>query len=167
MSREVLVAVVVTLIVNEAIDISPWTAIRLVRWAAKHIYAGNTERAARRAEEWEAVIDESIPTKVSKLFFGLGFGCAGLYCITIRYLPKILATLWRRIRPRRPSMDTIEGWKYLAVGMVFLALPDLVQLIVLGSVIVLLVCGAGVMWILEQVRGARGAPTARTSDAVK
>src|SRR5262249_15089978 len=84
MSHEVLVAIVVTLIVNEATDVSPWTAIRLVRWASKHIYAANPDRVTKRAEEWEALIAKSIPTNISKFCFGLSLGAAALSCISVR-----------------------------------------------------------------------------------
>ncbi len=93
MIRDILVAAAAALIVSEATDISPWLAIRLVRWAAKHMYPANAERADRRREDWEALIDREIPTKTSKLFFGLGFGCAGLYRIMMRRAALVLAPL--------------------------------------------------------------------------
>jgi hypothetical protein len=81
MIHDILLTVVVTLIVSEATDVSPWLAIRLLRWAANHIYVTDANRTAQRKEEWEALIsDDSIPTNISKLFFGLGFartGCTG------------------------------------------------------------------------------------------
>jgi hypothetical protein len=142
MSREVLLAVVVTLIVNEVTEVSPWTAIRLVRWAAKHIYAGNTERAAQRAEEWEALIDESIPTKISKLFFGLGFGCAGLYCVAMRRASTARATLWRLIRRFcRSAAETVEQIVMTVVVLAVNALPLPQWLMVMGGLLVLVVCG--------------------------
>lgn len=155
MSHEVLLAVMVTLIVTEATDVSPWIAIRVARWAAKHIYVGNTDRAARREEEWEALIERAVPTKISKLFFGLGFGCAGLYCIAIRALLKALPALWRRIRPRRPSEETVEQWIAMAGLMVMFSLPDLVQAILFCALIGLWICIAGVALIVEYVRHIR------------
>ena len=93
MIHEILLTVAVTLIVNEATDISPWLATRLVGWAAERIYASNADRAAQRKEEWEALIKDSIPTNISKLFFGLGFACAGLCWFAIRCVPTVLETI--------------------------------------------------------------------------
>jgi plasmid stabilization system protein ParE len=155
MSREVLLAVVVTLIVNEVTEVSPWTAIRLVRWAAKHIHASNTERAAQRAEEWEALIDESIPTKISKLFFGLGFGCAGLYYIAMRRAPAARATLWRLIRRFcRSAVETVEQRVLAFVLVAVDELPLLQWLMVVGGLLVLMGCGAGLARVREHVKSA-------------
>ena len=55
MIGDIILTVVVTLIVNEVTGVSPWLATRLVRWAAKHIYATDADRAAQREEEWEAL----------------------------------------------------------------------------------------------------------------
>jgi hypothetical protein len=104
MIRDILIAAAAALIVSEATDISPWLAVRLVRWAAKHICPADAERADRRREDWEALIDREIPTKTSKLLFGLGFGYAGLYRIMMRRGPLVLAPNGRGIRkPSRAS----------------------------------------------------------------
>lgn len=84
MSQGVLVAVLATLIVNEVGGISPWIATRLARWAARNIYAADTVRADRRAEEWDALITESIPTNISALCFGLSLGGAAVGCLAMR-----------------------------------------------------------------------------------
>lgn len=81
---EIVTTVVVTLLVNEMTDISPWIAIRLARWAAKHIYANDKRRMVRRAEEWESHIRNSLPTNLSKLCFGLSLGCAATATTAIR-----------------------------------------------------------------------------------
>lgn len=95
MIHEIVLAAVVTLIVNEVTGVSPWLAIRLMRWAAMHIYATNADRAVQRKEEWEALISDSdsIPTDIAKLFFGLGLACTGLYWIMIRCVPSVLETI--------------------------------------------------------------------------
>jgi hypothetical protein len=78
MIRDVIVAVVAALVVNELTDLSRWTAVRVTRWAAGKIHADNPDRAARRAEDWEALISgESIPTKISKLFSGWAWVALG------------------------------------------------------------------------------------------
>jgi hypothetical protein len=89
---DVIVGVVATLVATEATDFLPWISIRLVRWAARHLYTSDVELAKDRAEEWEAVIKESLPTNISKLLFGLGFSSAALYRITARHIPVDLAT---------------------------------------------------------------------------
>jgi hypothetical protein len=106
MIPDVIVAVVVTLIVNEMSDISPWLAVRVARWAAGKIYASNPEMAARRAEDWQGQIDESIPTKISKLCFGLGMGCAGLWCMLVGYAPTVVFAVGR-------AVGNAAAWTYV------------------------------------------------------
>jgi len=157
MISEIIVAAAVGWIVSEATDISPWVAIKLVRWAAKHMYSGNAERAARRQEEWEALINdnESIPTKTAKLFFGLGLGCAGLY----RVAHPVLASAGRAILDALPDVDTIAEGISSLVSMVVLAviisLPDLWQLIVVGGVVALCGIGAGLAWLFTLPKATR------------
>jgi hypothetical protein len=95
--RDVIVGAIVAVVVNELTDVSSWLAVRITRWAAKRIYPVSPERAARRSEDWEALISESIPTKISKLCFGLGIGCAGLWCSVIGHVPAVLAAVRRAL----------------------------------------------------------------------
>jgi hypothetical protein len=119
MIRDVIVAVVAALVVNELTDLSPWTAVRVTRWAAGKIYADNPDRAARRAEDWEALISgESIPTKISNLFFGLGMGCAGLWCMLIGYVPTVVSAMGR-------AVGRAAGWTYVRVGQGLLLVASL------------------------------------------
>ena len=69
---EVVAAIVLGLLVNEATDICPWIAVRLVRWAAQLLYRRAPERAAIRGEELAALINDR-PGKLLKLFTALGF----------------------------------------------------------------------------------------------
>jgi hypothetical protein len=71
-TREVVVAVVVTLIVGDAARSARWSSARLARWAAGQLYAADRSRAAERAEEWEALISETIPSDISAFCFGAG-----------------------------------------------------------------------------------------------
>jgi hypothetical protein len=107
MILSILLTAGVTLLVNEVTGVSPWLAIRLVRWAAKHVYVSDTDRAAQRQEEWEALIG-SIPTNISKLLFGLGFACAGLYYIALRHLPTPLETTSKLIDEALGVLDYHE-----------------------------------------------------------
>jgi hypothetical protein len=120
MSREILIGIVVGLLVNEASDISPWIAVRIVRWAAHRIYAADPQRAAERAEDWQAHIDKSIPTKLGKLFFGLGFGVAALWRMGARrtgHASVIPRARFQRIpRPARVGM---------LVGVALVAIADI------------------------------------------
>jgi membrane protein YdbS with pleckstrin-like domain len=70
------VAVVLGLVTNELSDISPWVARKLVAWSARERYGG-TERAAIRAEELAALINER-PGKLFKLGTGLRFASSAL-----------------------------------------------------------------------------------------
>lgn len=73
---EIVLAVVLGLIVNEATDISPWLGRTLVTWSARVRY-GETARAEIRAEELTAVINDR-PGKLFKLTTGLAFFSAAL-----------------------------------------------------------------------------------------
>lgn len=81
MTREELVwAVALGLLANEAGDWCPWIAHRLVRWSACRRYQDNHARAAIRAEELAALIDDR-PGKLFKLLTALGM--AGAAAITL------------------------------------------------------------------------------------
>ena len=68
---EIVFAILVGLAINEACDVSPWLARRLVRWSAFHRY-GDRARARTRAEELATIIDMR-PGKLFKLLTALGF----------------------------------------------------------------------------------------------
>jgi hypothetical protein len=92
-SREILIAAIVTLIVDEATGLSRWSAAKLARWAAKHIYGTDIERAKKRAEEWEALTTKSIPTNIAALCFGLSLGAAAISCMIARKVTLIASAL--------------------------------------------------------------------------
>jgi hypothetical protein len=83
-SREVLVAILAAILVNELTGASRWTAGKVARWAARRIYLSNPERASGRAEEWQALISKSVSSNISALCFGLGLGAAALAYATAR-----------------------------------------------------------------------------------
>ena len=149
MIHDIVLAVMVTLIVNEVTGVSPWLAVRLIRWAAEHIYATNADRAAQRKEEWEALLD-SIPTDIAKLFFGLGFACAGLYWIVIRCMPPVLETIPKMIEGVLELIDDEEiGGGIMVAWIVFGStfMPFLDWLMATGAlfVLLLLVIGLGAL----------------------
>jgi hypothetical protein len=74
---EIAFAIISGLLVNEATDICPWFAIRLMRWAARLRYPHAPERAATRGEELAALINDR-PGKLFKLFTALGFSLHAL-----------------------------------------------------------------------------------------
>jgi len=69
---EIVLAVVLGLVVNEATDLSPWLGRVLVRWAASIKYAKDDPRRSTRFEELQAIINVR-PGKLFKLLTGLGF----------------------------------------------------------------------------------------------
>jgi len=159
MIREIIVAAVVGWIVSEATDISPWVAIRLGRWAANNMYPANAERAARRREEWEALINESIPSKTAKLFFGLGLGCAGLCSAMGRRMRLVLARVAGRMINALPDIDDVAEWVAQGEGclllMGFLSLSNDWQLIIMGGIPALCGIGAGLAWLFTLPRATR------------
>jgi hypothetical protein len=94
-SREILIAALVTLFVEEATSLSRWSAVKLARWAAKHIYSADPERAQKRAEEWDALITKSIPTNIAALCFGLSLGAAAVAWTAARRATVIASALSR------------------------------------------------------------------------
>lgn len=73
-SAEIVLAIFLGLLVNEACDVSPWLARKVVCWSAYRRY-GDAERAAVRTEELTALIDER-PGKLLKLITALVFAVA-------------------------------------------------------------------------------------------
>lgn len=65
---EILIGLVLGAVVNEACDVSPWLARRLLRWSAHQI--SDADMAERYEEEWLGLLDER-PGKLLKLTFAL------------------------------------------------------------------------------------------------
>ncbi len=68
----VLIPIAVGLVANQADALGTWVAVPIARWAAQIHYARVPDRAAERAEDWSAQIQESIPGSLFKLAFALG-----------------------------------------------------------------------------------------------
>jgi hypothetical protein len=121
-----------------------------MRWAAKRIYATNSDRAKQRKEEWEALID-SIPANISKLFFGSGFACAGLFCMAIRSAPTMLEAIAKLINlPLGILFDNDEIEAAVMCGWVVIgstSMPFLHWLIATGALF-------GLMFALIAIGGA-------------
>src|SRR6266516_4256354 len=75
-----LAAVLIPLLVNEAGDLGPSLARRLLRWGARHI--GQPDQAKRYEEEWLADLDR-IPGKLTKLAHACG--------VLVRSVPRLRA----------------------------------------------------------------------------
>jgi hypothetical protein len=99
---ELVVAVVLGLLVNEATDICPWIAVRLVRWAARLLYRRAPERAAIRGEELAALINER-PGKLLKLFTALGFVLYALLVACFGRRAGISVAVARELLARQPE----------------------------------------------------------------
>jgi len=78
------------LLVNEYCDISPWVAVRLVRWAARLRYRGDAERAKVRGVEWAALIQKDRPGNLFKLLTALGFTLHALLVAALRTAPRVV-----------------------------------------------------------------------------
>ncbi|MFJ6252777.1 MULTISPECIES: hypothetical protein [unclassified Streptomyces] len=61
---------IVGLVLNEAVDISPWLARRVIRWSARRV--PDAELARDYEEEWTALLSER-PGKLLKLIYSLTF----------------------------------------------------------------------------------------------
>lgn len=74
---EIILGLVLSIVIGECTEISPWLARKLVRWAATR-WSADAVSAAGYAEEWVALI-EMRPGKLLKLFTaaGLAMGAAG------------------------------------------------------------------------------------------
>lgn len=77
----IIVPIVIGLGINEYAEFAPWIARKIVRRAARRMYAGDAERAEIRAEEWAAIIDAR-PGKLFKLMSALGYGVAAVLTAT-------------------------------------------------------------------------------------
>jgi hypothetical protein len=85
-------AIVLGLLVNECCELSPWVAVRLVRWAARLRYSDTPERAAIRGEELTALVNDR-PGKLFKLLTALGFTLRALTTTALRTAPRKLRRL--------------------------------------------------------------------------
>lgn len=134
------------------------------------MYSGNPDRAARRREEWEALIRKTIPTKISTLAFGLGFGCAGLCCLVTRQVPVALAAVLRRMRRSLPSVEKISDWVMTAGGIALPAwinsLQGVAAILAIGGVVVSLPVLGWLIGIVEDMKRGQ-APSAQQSGTVK
>jgi len=102
--------VVVGLLINEATDVSPWLAGRLMRTAAR-LWTSDRELSAVYAEEWQAFIADR-PGKLLKLLTALGFVSAAAARRSVRVL-----THGERAVQRAVRFPTLEANAlYVALG---------------------------------------------------
>lgn len=74
----------VALVANQADALGAWIAVPIARWAARVRYVNDPDRAAERAEDWAAQIQQSIPGSLFKLGFALGLAGRGLAAAAAR-----------------------------------------------------------------------------------
>lgn len=98
MTREIVVTVVVTLIVGDLARSSRWSAARIARWAAARVYASDGERAARRAEEWDGLVSDSVPSDISAFCVGISLGFFAVACMAKRRAAGMASWCGRRYR---------------------------------------------------------------------
>lgn len=141
--REIAFAIISGLLINEATDICPWLAVRLVRWAARLRYPHDPGRAATRGEELAALINDR-PGKLFKLFTGLGFALRAL--VTLR-------------RDRKPV--GMNGWRAAAkrtidVGVAAVALLIMLPVLAVIALAIRLTSGGPVFFLQPRVtKGGR------------
>jgi len=75
-SWEIILSFLLGLVVNEACDVSPWLARRIIVLAARH-WSSDKASADAYAEEWLAIIHER-PGKIFKLATALSFAGGAL-----------------------------------------------------------------------------------------
>ena len=101
---EVAFAIISGLLVNECCDISPWMAVRLMRWAARLRYGGVAERATVRAEELAALIQDR-PGNLFKLLTALGFTLHTLLVAALRNAPQAIKRADKATHRKRPHLQ--------------------------------------------------------------
>ncbi|MET7334349.1 hypothetical protein [Nonomuraea sp. NPDC005650] len=89
---EIILGVLLGLIVNEACDVSPWLARKLVK-KAPYLQYRDRERAAMRAEELTAVVNER-PGKLLKLATAVAFAAGAL----VVRLKSLIQDFWTILR---------------------------------------------------------------------
>lgn len=111
---EFVLSLIAGFLVSEFTDLAP----RLARWAARHHYT-NPDRAATRAEEYQAVLADR-PAKLFKLITATGFAAAATAALVARRVQR-LPTIPRRIRQRLqqpPIFDSNLGrGNYIFMGI--------------------------------------------------
>jgi hypothetical protein len=80
----VVIPVAVGLLANQVDALGAWIAVPIARWAARVRYADDPDRAAERAQDWAAQIEQSIPGSLFKLGFAIGLAGRGLAAATAR-----------------------------------------------------------------------------------
>lgn len=118
MTREVVTAVLVTLIVGDVARSSRLLAAGLARWAAGRVYVADEERASRRPEEWDALVRESVPSDISAFCLGVSFAVFAVACLAGRrvraMMSRALDAYARLTRVPPTSLGAVESrWEEL------------------------------------------------------
>lgn len=102
---DVLIAIGTGLAANECCEVAPWCARGLVRWSARRRYT-DPARAAVRAEEWAALIDDR-PGHLFKLITAMVFAGGAVLSMARRYGACQLRKVWTRKRQTTVLSHTI------------------------------------------------------------
>lgn len=110
------------LAVNEACDVSPWAARKIVGWSARLRYA-DTQRAASRDEELAALIDAR-PGKLFKLITALAFAAAAIRVRTGQIAAGITVRNLRIVGGRSSAAAVAAIVSVvLAAGLILISVP--------------------------------------------
>jgi DNA-binding transcriptional MerR regulator len=97
---EIAFAIISGLLVNECCDVSPWVAIRLMRWATRLRYGPAARRTTVRSEELAALIQDR-PGNLFKLLTAIGFIVHALLAAALRKAPRVI----KRAKEAAPVSD--------------------------------------------------------------
>lgn len=109
MIREIVLTVIITLIVGDLARSSRWSAAKVARWSAKRIYVSDSERADRRAEEWDGLVSDSIPSDISALCVGISLGAFAVACIAKRSVSRMASRCGRAFRRLSGRVGPMDG----------------------------------------------------------
>jgi DNA-binding transcriptional MerR regulator len=101
---EMAFAIISGLLVNECCDISPWVAVRLMRWATRLRYRGAAERATVRSEELGALIQQR-PGNLFKLLTAMGFALHALLVAALRHAPRVVKRAKTAAEGQAPRLE--------------------------------------------------------------
>jgi hypothetical protein len=173
MIREIVVGLLVVLIVGEISTISPWIAVKLARWAPKQIYAGDIERASALTEDLEAHVTRTIPSKLGRLAYALGFGCVAVHHISKRRVTRMRSALLQRRRQQRPLKQrrlrspVLLGLLVMTISMSSGALisagwfdshPTMMSLVVIGTALLTMLALMVSYWPKAHAEAPRESP---------
>jgi hypothetical protein len=129
----VVAALIVGLLGRLLLRVSPRVGVRLVRWSAGLRYPGDPARAAVRAEELAALVDDR-PGRLLKLLTGMGFALHALAVAGLRAEPGRLRRLGRgAVRFARRHRVSLVAWLVAVVWQLVVASGGTVAVLMLRA----------------------------------